>query len=54
MSDREEISSSADTVVTLLADPHAPTEIARHLAERLPTRLADKSGEATVRHHGHQ
>ena len=40
---REETSSSADTFVTLLADPHAPTEIARHLAEILPTRLADKS-----------
>ncbi|MFG2888023.1 hypothetical protein [Streptomyces sp. NPDC048248] len=33
------------TVVALLADPDGPTEIARHMAQLLPTRLADKSGQ---------
>ncbi|MGW7259172.1 hypothetical protein [Streptomyces sp. NPDC054834] len=33
------------TVVALLADPDAPTEIARRMAQILPTRLADKSGQ---------
>ncbi|MFE7439513.1 hypothetical protein ACFU7X_03500 [Streptomyces chartreusis] len=33
------------TVVALLADPDAPTEIARHMAKTLPDRLADKSGQ---------
>ncbi|MER7922969.1 hypothetical protein ABTY96_07510 [Streptomyces sp. NPDC096057] len=32
------------TVVALLADPDAPTEIAQRMAETLPARLADKSG----------
>lgn len=32
------------TVVALLADPDAPTEIAQRMAWMLPTRLADKSG----------
>ncbi|MGW5040919.1 hypothetical protein ACWEQK_22515 [Streptomyces parvulus] len=30
--------------VVLLADPDAPTEIAQHVARRLPARLADRSG----------
>ncbi|MFC9589976.1 hypothetical protein ACFTUC_09375 [Streptomyces sp. NPDC056944] len=33
------------TVVALLADPDAPTEIAQRMARALPTRLADKSGQ---------
>ncbi|MCZ4602220.1 hypothetical protein O3S80_00190 [Streptomyces sp. Lzd4kr] len=33
------------TVVALLADPDAPTEIARHMARKLSARLADKSGQ---------
>ena len=36
--------SQGVTVVALLADPDAPTEIARHLARILPARLTDKSG----------
>jgi hypothetical protein len=44
MQGREQTSSPGDTVVALLADPYAPTEIARHLAQRLPARLAEKSG----------
>ncbi|MFE4216184.1 hypothetical protein [Streptomyces sp. NPDC056844] len=38
-------SSHGVTVVALLADPDAPTEIAKHLARALPARLADKSGQ---------
>ncbi|MEV7687425.1 hypothetical protein ACFW1F_14470 [Streptomyces bungoensis] len=38
-------SSQGVTVVALLADPDAPTEIAQHLARVLPARLADKSGQ---------
>ncbi|MFD7705392.1 hypothetical protein [Streptomyces caelestis] len=37
-------SSQGVTVVALLADPDAPTEIAQHLAGVLPARLAGKSG----------
>ncbi|MEU1463660.1 hypothetical protein ABZ467_23740 [Streptomyces sp. NPDC005727] len=33
------------TVVALLADPDAPTEIAQHMARVLPARLAKKSGQ---------
>jgi hypothetical protein len=45
MYEREQSSSPDHTVVALLADPDAPTEIARHLAKVLPARLADKSGD---------
>ncbi|MFF3503192.1 hypothetical protein [Streptomyces sp. NPDC003247] len=38
-------SSQGVTVVALLADPDAPTEIAQHLARVLPARLAGKSGQ---------
>ncbi|MET8772857.1 hypothetical protein [Streptomyces sp. NPDC004658] len=38
-------SSQGVTVVALLADPDAPTEIARHMARVLPARLADPSGQ---------
>ncbi|MET8959084.1 hypothetical protein ABZX69_06235 [Streptomyces sp. NPDC004074] len=38
------VSSQGVTVVALLADPDAPTEIAQRMAQTLPTRLADKSG----------
>ncbi|MEV6667623.1 hypothetical protein [Streptomyces nigra] len=37
-------SSQSVTVVALLADPDAPTEVARHTARDLPARLADLSG----------
>ncbi|MGW0903078.1 hypothetical protein [Streptomyces sp. NPDC002853] len=37
--------SKGVTVVALLADPDAPTEIAQRMARTLPDRLADKSGE---------
>ncbi|MEU6061362.1 hypothetical protein [Streptomyces sp. NPDC047097] len=37
-------SSQSVTVVALLADPDAPTEVAQHLARDLPARLADASG----------
>ncbi|WP_320784501.1 hypothetical protein [Streptomyces sp. CRN 30] len=37
-------SSQGVTVVALLADPDAPTEIARYMARVLPARLADESG----------
>ncbi|MEU8951814.1 hypothetical protein [Streptomyces sp. NPDC048489] len=39
------VSSQGVTVVALLADPEAPTEIAQRMAEVLPARLADKSGQ---------
>ncbi|MFJ8050224.1 hypothetical protein [Streptomyces luteogriseus] len=39
------VSSQGVTVVALLADPDAPTEIARRMARTLPARLADKSGQ---------
>ncbi|MGA5555365.1 hypothetical protein [Streptomyces lavendulocolor] len=39
------MSSQGVTVVTLLADPDAPTEIAQRMALTLPDRLADKSGQ---------
>ncbi|MFF2999551.1 hypothetical protein ACFVTC_34160 [Streptomyces sp. NPDC057950] len=39
------VSSQDVTVVALLADPDAPTEIAQRMARILPTRLADKSGQ---------
>lgn len=39
------VSSRGVTVVALLADPDAPTEIAQRMAEVLPARLADKSGQ---------
>ncbi|MGW6055434.1 hypothetical protein [Streptomyces sp. NPDC055189] len=38
------ISSSRVTVVALLADPDAPTEVARRMARVLPARLAGRSG----------
>ncbi|MGQ4475248.1 hypothetical protein [Streptomyces sp. SAS_276] len=38
------MSPQGATVVALLADPDAPTEIAQRMAETLPARLADKSG----------
>jgi hypothetical protein len=38
-------SSQGNTVVALLADPDAPTEIAQRMARTLPARLADKSGQ---------
>lgn len=38
-------SSQDITVVALLADPDAPTEIAQRMARTLPARLADKSGQ---------
>ncbi|OPG07036.1 hypothetical protein B1R27_14955 [Streptomyces sp. GKU 895] len=39
------VESSQDvTVVALLADPDAPTEVARRMARQLPARLADASG----------
>jgi hypothetical protein len=41
---RERVSSQGSTVVALLADPDAPTEIARRMAQILPSRLADKLG----------
>lgn len=37
------VSSQGVTVVALLADPDAPTEIAQRMARILPARLADKS-----------
>ncbi|MFC9315475.1 hypothetical protein ACFTWR_14025 [Streptomyces nigra] len=40
------VSFQGVTVVALLADPYAPTEIAQRLARTLPDRLADKSGQA--------
>ncbi|MET9574096.1 hypothetical protein ABZY30_00880 [Streptomyces massasporeus] len=39
-----QVSSQGVTVVALLADPDAPTEIAQRMARTLPARLADKSG----------
>ncbi|MEU7698086.1 hypothetical protein [Streptomyces sp. NPDC039028] len=39
------MSSQGVTVVALLADPDAPTEIAQRMARTLSTRLADKSGQ---------
>ncbi|MFE6133899.1 hypothetical protein ACFQ6Q_37430 [Streptomyces sp. NPDC056437] len=39
------VSSQSVTVVALLADPDAPTEIAQRMAQRLPARLADRSGQ---------
>lgn len=39
------VSSQGVTVVTLLADPDAPTEIAQRMARMLPDRLADRSGQ---------
>jgi len=44
MCGREQVSSQGITVVALLADPGAPTEIAQRMAQTLPTRLAAKSG----------
>ncbi|MFF4486074.1 hypothetical protein ACFY0F_06175 [Streptomyces sp. NPDC001544] len=38
------VSSQDVTVVALLADPDAPTEIAQRMARMLPDRLADRSG----------
>ncbi|WST00975.1 hypothetical protein OG448_02375 [Streptomyces sp. NBC_01171] len=38
------VSSQGVTVVALLADPDAPTEIAQRMARALPARLAEKSG----------
>ncbi|MEV5013938.1 hypothetical protein ACIGW1_16600 [Streptomyces sp. NPDC053780] len=38
------VSSQGVTVVALLADPYAPTEIAQRMARTLSARLADKSG----------
>ncbi|MFF9119988.1 hypothetical protein ACF09Y_31195 [Streptomyces massasporeus] len=40
-----QVSSQGVTVVALLADPYAPTEIARRMARSLSARLAEKSGE---------
>ncbi|MFD5629003.1 hypothetical protein [Streptomyces sp. NPDC127072] len=39
------VSSEDVTVVALLADPDAPTEVARRMARVLPARLADKAGQ---------
>ncbi|MGW6790553.1 hypothetical protein [Streptomyces chartreusis] len=39
------VSSQDVTVVALLADPDAPTEIAQRMARMLPARLADRSGQ---------
>ncbi|MEU3859445.1 hypothetical protein AB0F03_19050 [Streptomyces sp. NPDC028722] len=39
------VSPQGVTVVVLLADPDAPTEIARRMAPELPARLAEKSGQ---------
>ncbi|MGA5036583.1 hypothetical protein ACPCA8_05920 [Streptomyces capoamus] len=39
------VSSQDVTVVALLADPDAPTEIAQRMARMLPDRLADRSGQ---------
>ncbi|MFG2356982.1 hypothetical protein [Streptomyces sp. NPDC048521] len=39
------VSSQGVTVVALLADPDAPTEIAQRVARTLPARLADKTGQ---------
>ncbi|SEB65360.1 hypothetical protein [Streptomyces sp. TLI_105] len=39
------VSSQDVTVVALLADPDAPTEIAQRMARTLPDRLADRSGQ---------
>lgn len=39
------VSSQGVTVVALLADPDAPTEIAQRMAGTLSARLADKSGQ---------
>ncbi|MFJ8095028.1 hypothetical protein [Streptomyces griseofuscus] len=39
------VSSQDVTVVALLADPDAPTEIARRMTQMLPGRLADRSGQ---------
>ncbi|MDH6229198.1 hypothetical protein [Streptomyces sp. MJP52] len=39
------VSSQGVTVVALLADPDAPTEVAQRLARVLPARLADESGQ---------
>lgn len=39
------VSSQDVTVVALLADPDAPTEIAQRMARTLSARLADKSGQ---------
>ncbi|MEU6593497.1 hypothetical protein ABZ923_30450 [Streptomyces sp. NPDC046881] len=38
-------SSQDVTVVALLADPDAPTEVAQRMARKLPDRLADRSGQ---------
>ena len=38
-------SSQGVTVVALLADPDAPTEIAKRMSRTLPARLADRSGQ---------
>jgi hypothetical protein len=38
-------SSQDFTVVTLLAAPNAPTEIAQRAARTLPARLAEESGQ---------
>ena len=43
MCGREHLLSQGCTVVALLADPDAPTEIARRIAQTLPAQLADKS-----------
>lgn len=40
-----QMSSQGVTVVALLADPDAPTEIARRMVRTLSARLADKSGQ---------
>ncbi|MEY7974974.1 hypothetical protein AB8O53_01255 [Streptomyces pilosus] len=40
-----QVSSQGVTVVALLADPDAPTEIARRMARTLSARLTDKLGE---------
>jgi hypothetical protein len=42
---REMASPSGVTVVGLLADPDAPTEIAQRIGQTLPTRLADRSDD---------
>ncbi|MFH8337030.1 hypothetical protein [Streptomyces sp. AM6-12] len=39
------VSSQKVTVVALLADPAAPTEIAQRMAGMLPDRLADRAGQ---------
>ncbi|MBE1602861.1 MULTISPECIES: hypothetical protein [Streptomyces] len=40
-----QVSPQGVTVVALLADPDAPTEVAQRMARTLPDRLTDKSDQ---------